>query len=165
MLIWWFILIFKNFLLSVIPVPFCAVPKQLFWEEHLIVINYQWVCSVMLTCPMNLSKAFLSWSLSICTVTSDFFGFGHISLSLNVSYIINLIQPGICLYSIQGSFLWHNLVIVQTPIVMLTIFCFKPTDHNQLLIPSRSAKICNMMLWYIPSAEAIPMGSCVNYTC
>lgn len=43
-------------------------------------------------------------------------------------------------------------------------FCFKSTDHNQLLIPSRSAKICNMMLWYIPSAEAIPMGSCINYT-
>ena len=118
----------------------------------------------MLTCPVNLSKAFLSWSLSICTVASAILGFGHTSLSLNVSHITYLIQPGICLYSIQGSFLRHNLVIVQTPIVMLIIFCFKPTDHNQLLIPSRSAKICNMMLWYIPSAEAIPMGSCINYT-
>lgn len=145
MFIWQFILIFKTFLLSVIPVPFCAVPKQLFWEEHLIVINYQWICLVMLICPMNLSKAFLSWSLSICTVASAFLGFGHTSLSLNVSYIINLIQPGICSYSIQGSFLWHNLVIVQTPIVMLIIFA-----SNQQIItncsfhpdPQRSATWC-----------------------
>lgn len=43
MLIWRFSLIFKTILLSVIPGPFHAVPKQLFWEEHLIVIIYEFV--------------------------------------------------------------------------------------------------------------------------
>lgn len=116
----------------------------------------------MLISPTNLSKASLSWSLSICILASAFLGFGHTSLSLNVSSIINLIQPVICSYSIQGSLAQFGYC--ANCHCDVDHFCFKSTDHNQFFIPSRSAKICNMMLWYIPSAEAIPMGSCINCT-
>lgn len=77
---------------------------------------------------MNLFKAFLSWTLSIHTVASAFLGFGHISLPLNVSYIIHLIQSDIYFCSIQGS---------------LTQYRYSAISHVKLIIFASVQEIIN----------------------